>query len=199
MLKDLSRGNQILYYLTSMSLSIVLFLLKVIYDNFKNNKITQFQVIMIVIAIVVALLIASYILYKSIKGNYNSKGYYEQDDYDSSNFSMNNISDINGQPVSFLISNVTSVYFISSFPIPSSIAFFVIHLLLFVMMIKGENLQPNPFLFLYGIDIYKTKDNDFLINLNNRGFDHNNILKMNDSKNVRTYIIGNLEKSLSDN
>src|SRR5699024_1393196 len=115
MLKDLSRGNQILYYLTSMSLSIVLFLLKVIYDNFKNNKITQFQVIMIVIAIVVALLIASYILYKSIKGNYNSKGYYEQDDYDSSNFSMNNISDINGQPVSFLISNVTSVYFISSF------------------------------------------------------------------------------------
>ena len=199
MLKDLSRGNQILYYLTSMSLSIVLFLLKVIYDNFKKNKITQFQVIMIVIAIVVALLIASYILYKSIKGNYNSKGYYEQDDNDSSNFSMNNISDINGQPVSFLISNVTSVYFISSFPIPSSIAFFVIHLLLFVMMIKGENLQPNPFLFLYGIDIYKTKDNDFLINLNNRGFDHNNILKMNDSKNVRTYIIGNLEKSLSDN
>lgn len=199
MLKDLSKGNQILYYLTSMSLSIILFLLKVIYDNFKKNKITQLQVIMIITVIVIALLIASNILYKSIKGNYNSKDFYEQNDYDSSNFSIKNISEINGQPVSFLISNVTSVYFISSFPIPSSLAFIVIHLLLFAMMIKGENLQPNPFLFLYGIDIYKTKDNDFLINLNNRGLAHNNILKMKDSKNVRTYIIGDLEKSLSEN
>lgn len=62
------------------------------------------------------------------------------------------------------------------------------------MMIKGENLQPNPFLYIYGVDIYKTKNNDFLINFNSKKTEHNEILKINNNKNTRTYIIGNLDE-----
>ena len=198
MLKDLSKINQVLYYLTSMSLSIILFLLKVIYDNFQTNNLTHFRVFTIILIVIITLIVFSSILYRSIKKKYNLKRYYQQDDYDSSNFSIENISEINGQPVSFLISNVTSVYLISSFPFPSLLAFLLIHTLLFAMMIKGQSLQPNLFLYLFGIDIYKTKDNDFLINLNDSKLNHNNILKLSNNRNVRTYIIGDLEKSLSE-
>lgn len=194
MLKDLSKINQVLYYLTSMSLSIILFLLKIFYDNFEKNDLSHKQILLIVILIILVMYILSRILYKSLIKKYNLKKYPSQEEYNEENFNKENISEINGQPVSFLISNVTTLYVISAFPIPSILAFTLIHVLLFLMMIKGENLQPNPFLYIYGVDIYKTKNNDFLINFNSKKTEHNEILKANNNKNTRTYIIGNLDE-----
>ena len=194
MLKDLSKINQVLYYLTSMSLSIILFLLKIFYDNFEKNDLSHKQILLIVILIILVMYILSRILYKSLIKKYNLKKYPSQEEYNEENFNKENISEINGQPVSFLISNVTTLYVISGFPIPSILAFTLIHVLLFLMMIKGENLQPNPFLYIYGVDIYKTKNNDFLINFNSKKTEHNEILKTNNNNNTRTYIIGNLDE-----
>lgn len=194
MLKDLSKINQVLYYLTSMSLSIILFLLKIFYDNFEKNDLSHKQILLIVILIILVMYILSRMLYKSLIKKYNLKKYPSQEEYNEENFNKENISEINGQPVSFLISNVTTLYVISAFPIPSILAFTLIHVLLFLMMIKGENLQPNPFLYIYGVDIYKTKNNDFLINFNSKKTEHNEILKINNNKNTRTYIIGNLDE-----
>ena len=196
MLKDLSKTNQILYYITSMSLSIILFILKIVYDNFQDNPLTHFHVFIMITLVTITLLLLSRRLHRSLRDDYNSEKFYKQDNYNSSKFSIEHISEINGQPVSLLITNVSSIFIISSFPIPSILAFLFIHIMLFAMMIKGQNLQPNPFLYIFGIDIYKTKNNDFLINLNDKKLRHNNILKLNDSENGRTYIVGDLDKSL---
>lgn len=129
MLKDLSKINQVLYYLTSMSLSIILFLLKIFYDNFEKNDLSHKQILLIVILIILVMYILSRILYKSLIKKYNLKKYPSQEEYNEENFNKENISEINGQPVSFLISNVTTLYVISAFPIPSILAFtFSIHI-----------------------------------------------------------------------
>ena len=196
MLKDFPRIYQMIYYVTSMSLSIVLFTLKILYMQFDNHSLTHTSITLIVLGLILFLGLLSRLLYYKIKNKYNYQEYYSQEEYNGENFSKENISEINGQPVSFLISNVTSLYFIESFTVPSILAFAGIHLILFIMMIKGENLQPNPFLFLYNLDIYKTKNNDFLFNFNEQT-EHNEILRLSDKKNCRTYIVGSLEDVFS--
>ncbi|MCR8969799.1 hypothetical protein [Facklamia sp. 7083-14-GEN3] len=192
MLKDLPRLYQIIYYLSSMSLSIILFTLKILYSNFDHYNLNHFHILIIVFAVLLVLGLLSRWLYSKLKKQYASKAYASQDHYHKEDFTKENITDINGQPVSFLISNVTTVYIIQSFTWPSVLAYLFIHLILFSMMVKGESLQPNPFFLLYGLNIYKTKNNDFLYDFNET-FQHNEIMKLSDNPDCRSYLVGSID------
>ncbi|WP_428882444.1 hypothetical protein [Facklamia sp. P12950] len=192
MLKDLPRLYQIIYYISSMSLSIILFTLKILYSNFDQYKLNHFHVILIVLVVLFVLGLLSRWLYAHLKKQYARKAYIQQDQYHIEDFTKDKITDINGQPVSFLISNVTTVYMIQSFTWPSVLAYLFIHLTLFTMMIKGESLQPNPFLLLYGLNIYKTKNNDFLYDFN-QTFAHNEIMKLSNNPDCRSYLVGSID------
>ncbi|MGX7109565.1 hypothetical protein [Facklamia miroungae] len=192
MLKDLPRLYQIIYYLSSMSLSIILFTLKILYSNFDQYNLNHFHILLIVLAVLFVLGLLSRWLYTNLKKKYARKTYTQQNQYDEEDFTKDKITDINGQPVSFLISNVTTVYIIQSFTWPSVFAYIFIHLILFTMMVEGESLQPNPFFLLYGLNIYKTKNNDFLYDFN-EPFEHNAILKLNDNKDCRSYLVGSID------
>lgn len=189
MFRKTSIAFKLSYFITAMFPSIILFTLKNLLEN-SDYGINVKILITLSIGMFICILAFSFI--KTIKRNYLKHKYLEQDQYQQSDFSRDKISVFNGDPVSFLISNVSTIYVISEFMGMSIIAYFFLLFSLYLMMTNSKNIQPNLFFILAGIDIIKTKDNDFLIVLNNDKDSHNNILKFTKSKVNSLYIVGKI-------
>lgn len=181
---------KILYYLTSMAPAIMLFTLKLMYLNFDQRSYDHLTILGVVLSLFILISsLASMLIYR-MKKNYQNRNYYDQDYYDKDSFSIDKVSAINGDPVSFLISNITSVFLVQEQVLPSIITYIVINLMIFTMMIKTYNIQPNLFLMLGGIDIIKTKNNQFLIILNQDESQVDRIYKVTPEEEGRLHIVG---------
>ena len=124
-------------------------------------------------------------LLSSIKKKYRVRHYYSQSRYDTRTFSNENIAAVNGDPVSFLISNITSVFLIQEEIIPSILTYIAINRIIFVMMMNTFNNHPIIFFMVVGIDIVNTKAKQFLMNLNVGDKDSSTIQKfMEEEKDV---------------
>lgn len=139
----------------------------------------------------------AWFLIRRIRKNYQKGSYYHQDYYDKDSFSSDKISAIisaiNGDPVSFLISNITSVFLVQAQLVPSIITYVIINFMIFVMMIKTYNIQPNLFIVLAGIDIIKTKHNQFLIVLNDSYSEEDSIDRLIPEEDGRLHVVGEID------
>lgn len=185
---------KILYYITSMAPAILLFTLKLMYLNFNQRSYDHLTILGVVLSLFILISsLASMLIYR-MKKNYQNRNYYDQDYYDKDSFSSDKVSAVNGDPVSFLISNITSVFLVQEQVLPSIITYFVINLMIFTMMIKTYNIQPNLFLTLGGIDIIKTKSNQFLIVLNQDESESDRIYRVMPEKDGRLHIVGEIDE-----
>lgn len=184
---------KILYYITSMAPAIMLFTLKLMYLNFDQRSYDHLTILGVVLGLFTLISsLASMLIYR-MKKNYQNRNYYDQDYYDKDSFSSDKVSAINGDPVSFLISNITSVFLVQEQVLPSIITYIVINLMIFTMMIKTYNIQPNLFLTLGGIDIIKTKSNQFLIVLNQDESEVDHIYRVISEEEGRLHIVGQID------
>lgn len=185
---------KILYYITSMAPAILLFTLKLMYLNFNQRSYDHLTILGVVLSLFILISsLASMLIYR-MKKNYQNRNYYDQDYYDKDSFSSDKVSAVNGDPVSFLISNITSVFLVQEQVLPSIITYLVINLMIFTMMIKTYNIQPNLFLTLGGIDIIKTKSNQFLIVLNQDESESDRIYRVMPEKDGRLHIVGEIDE-----
>lgn len=185
---------KILYYITSMAPAIMLFTLKLMYLNFDQRSYDHLTILGVVLGLFILISsLASMLIYR-MKKNYQNRNYYDQDYYDKDSFSSDKVSAINGDPVSFLISNITSVFLVQEQVLPSIITYIVINLMIFTMMIKTYNIQPNLFLTLGGIDIIKTKSNQFLIVLNQDESESDRIYRVMPEEDGRLHIVGEIDE-----
>lgn len=184
---------KILYYITSMAPAILLFTLKLMYLNFNQRSYDHLTILGVVLSLFILISsLASMLIYR-MKKNYQNRNYYDQDYYDKDSFSSDKVSAVNGDPVSFLISNITSVFLVQGQVLPSFITYLVINLMIFTMMIKTYNIQPNLFLTLGGIDIIKTKNNQFLIVLNQDESESDRIYRVMPEEEGRLHIVGEID------
>lgn len=184
---------KILYYITSMAPAILLFTLKLMYLNFNQRSYDHLTILGVVLSLFILISsLASMLIYR-MKKNYQNRNYYAQDYYDKDSFSSDKVSAVNGDPVSFLISNITSVFLVQGQVLPSIITYLVINLMIFTMMIKTYNIQPNLFLTLGGIDIIKTKSNQFLIVLNQDESEVDRIYRVMPEEDGRLHIVGEID------
>lgn len=184
---------KILYYITSMAPAILLFTLKLMYLNFNQRSYDHLTILGVVLSLFILISsLASMLIYR-MKKNYQNRNYYDQDYYDKDSFSSDKVSAVNGDPVSFLISNITSVFLVQGQVLPSFITYLVINLMIFTMMIKTYNIQPNLFLTLGGIDIIKTKSNQFLIVLNQDESESDRIYRVMPEEEGRLHIVGEID------
>lgn len=184
---------KILYYITSMAPAILLFTLKLMYLNFNQRSYDHLTILGVVLSLFILISsLASMLIYR-MKKNYQNRNYYDQDYYDKDSFSSDKVSAVNGDPVSFLISNITSVFLVQEQVLPSIITYLVINLMIFTMMIKTYNIQPNLFLTLGGIDIIKTKSNQFLIVLNQDESESDRIYRVMPEEEGRLHIVGEID------
>lgn len=185
---------KILYYITSMAPAILLFTLKLMYLNFNQRSYDHLTILGVVLSLFILISsLASMLIYR-MKKNYQNRNYYDQDYYDKDSFSSDKVSAVNGDPVSFLISNITSVFLVQEQVLPSFITYLVINLMIFTMMIKTYNIQPNLFLTLGGIDIIKTKSNQFLIVLNQDESESDRIYRVMPEEDGRLHIVGEIDE-----
>ncbi len=185
---------KILYYITSMAPAILLFTLKLMYLNFNQRSYDHLTILGVVLSLFILISsLASMLIYR-MKKNYQNRNYYDQDYYDKDSFSSDKVSAVNGDPVSFLISNITSVFLVQGQVLPSIITYLVINLMIFTMMIKTYNIQPNLFLTLGGIDIIKTKSNQFLIVLNQDESESDRIYRVMPEEDGRLHIVGEIDE-----
>lgn len=185
---------KITYYITSMTPAIMLFTLKVLYQDFSNKDYGHDLVIVTVLAMLAIVSLMAIGLLSSIKKKYRAGHYYSQNRYDTRTFSNENIAAVNGDPVSFLISNITSVFLIQGEIIPSILAYIAINLIIFMMMMNTFNIHPNIFFIVAGIDIVKTKENQFLINLNIGDKDSSTIQRFTEEEKGRLHVVGHLDE-----
>lgn len=184
---------KILYYITSMAPAILLFTLKLMYLNFNQRSYDHLTILGVVLSLFILISsLASMLIYR-MKKNYQNRNYYDQDYYDKDSFSSDKVSAVNGDPVSFLISNITSVFLVQGQVLPSIITYLVINLMIFTMMVKTYNIQPNLFLTLGGIDIIKTKSNQFLIVLNQDESESDCIYRVMPEEEGRLHIVGEID------
>lgn len=180
---------KILYYITSMAPAILLFTLKLMYLNFNQRSYDHLTILGVVLSLFILISsLASMLIYR-MKKNYQNRNYYDKD-----SFSSDKVSAVNGDPVSFLISNITSVFLVQGQVLPSIITYLVINLMIFTMMIKTYNIQPNLFLTLGGIDIIKTKNNQFLIVLNQDESESDRIYRVMPEEDGRLHIVGEIDE-----
>lgn len=185
---------KILYYITSMAPAILLFTLKLMYLNFNQRSYDHLTILGVVLSLFILISsLASMLIYR-MKKNYQNRNYYDQDYYDKDSFSSDKVSAVNGDPVSFLISNITSVFLVQGQVLPSIITYLVINLMIFTMMVKTYNIQPNLFLTLGGIDIIKTKSNQFLIVLNQDESESDRIYRVMPEEDGRLHIVGEIDE-----
>lgn len=185
---------KILYYITSMAPAILLFTLKLMYLNFNQRSYDHLTILGVVLSLFILISsLASMLIYR-MKKNYQNRNYYDQDYYDKDSFSSDKVSAVNGDPVSFLISNITSVFLVQGQVLPSIITYLVINLMIFTMMVKTYNIQPNLFLTLGGIDIIKTKNNQFLIVLNQDESESDRIYRVMPEEDGRLHIVGEIDE-----
>ena len=194
MFQHTSLTFKILYYITSMAPAILLFTLKLMYLNFNQRSYDHLTILGVVLSLFILISsLASMLIYR-MKKNYQNRNYYDQDYYDKDSFSSDKVSAVNGDPVSFLISNITSVFLVQGQVLPSIITYLVINLMIFTMMIKTYNIQPNLFLTLGGIDIIKTKSNQFLIVLNQDESESDRIYRVMPEEDGRLHIVGEIDE-----
>ncbi|WP_373761394.1 hypothetical protein, partial [Jeotgalibaca porci] len=164
------------------------------YQDFSNKDYGHDLVVVTVFTMLAIVSLMAVWLLSSIKKKYRAGHYYSQNLYDTRTFSNENIANVNGDPVSFLISNITSVFLIQGEIIPSLLAYIAINLIIFIMMTNTFNIHPNIFFIVAGIDIVKTKENQFLINLNIGDKDSSIIQRFTEEEKGRLHVVGNLDE-----
>ena len=193
MFKHTSWTFKIIYYITSMAPAILLFTLKIMYQDFDQRPYSHGMILGVIMGILIVISCLAWFLIRRIRKNYQKGSYYHQDYYDKDSFSSDKISAINGDPVSFLISNITSVFLVQAQLVPSIITYVIINFMIFVMMIKTYNIQPNLFIVLAGIDIIKTKHNQFLIVLNDSYSEEDSIDRLIPEEDGRLHVVGEID------
>lgn len=190
MFRNTNLGFKLSYFITSMFPSIILFTLKNLLENADFG--VEYRVL-IALSIVVIITISGIIMINNLKKNYFNEKYYSQDKYQQDDFSLENVAEFNGNPVSFIISNVSSIFIINEYFAMSVICYVLLMSGLYIMMMNAKNIQPNLFLMIAKIDVIKTKNNDFLLVLNDTNNSHNNILKFTKGNENSLHIVGKLE------
>lgn len=180
----------ILFYLTSMSPAYLLFTLNVLYLAYSNEQIEQ-QTIWIIwgLAIVLTVLLA-YFFKKWLLHHYTNSD-FEVLDKGEDYLSPENITVVNGDAVSFLISNITSVFTVQSYVFPSIFAFVLMQLVMIVVFIRSNTMITNVGLILSGIDFFKTDKGEVFLNFNQKLDVETHISQIGENNLSKTYLTNN--------
>lgn len=154
---------KILYFLTAMAPSYVLFTVQVFF-NFSNNsnKIIrdgnfEVSIIGVITTTILLTLLLKKLLHKQI-GQTDSVVGSEIEKYKDSE-----IEEINGEVISFLLGNILpTVIMIENSLTYTLVIFIFIQILLFILIIKSTDSFPNVLLIIFGVDLKKNKEGDFI-------------------------------------
>ena len=143
--------------------SIILFSSKILFLAQSSYDISTQEIAWILIGIVILFFAMAYYMISDLRNKYVDGHFANQETVEAEDFDYSDISNINGDPVSFLISNVTSVFMVQSTIFPTIILYLGLHLLMYLVLMQGNTIHPNVFFIIFGIDIYKTNRNKYLI------------------------------------
>lgn len=173
-----------------MTPAYLLFSINVLHLAYSNNQIEQ-QTIWIVWGGIFALLaLLSYFFKRWLIHHYKQSN-FEVLNLDEDYLKSENITVVNGDAVSFLISNITSVFTVQSYVMPSILAFSLMQLLMTIIFIKSNTMITNVGLILTGVDFFKTEKGEVFINFTQKLDVEKHISQIGANNLSKTYIINN--------
>lgn len=187
-----SRSFQFFYFITSMGPALLLFSAKLLFLAYSNNQVVLNTVI-ILLGLVILLLISitfgmrKWLLYNYKNENFNVKE-EEVDELDN-----NHIKSVNGNAIGFIISNITSVFLVQSYIIPSVLLFVLFQFFMFVLYTRGNTLLPNVLLILSGIDILQSEENNYFMDFHKDLDVEQHVSRIGDKELSQTYITNNYD------
>ncbi|GGA91409.1 hypothetical protein GCM10007183_14510 [Staphylococcus muscae] len=104
-------------------------------------------------------------------------------------FKLNNLEEINGSIISFLLGNVLpAVLIIESNLLVAILIFIIIQILIYILIMKSTDIFPNIFLIILGIDLCKTEDDDYVFTFKSKKYEEFKVYHIGEPLKSRLYI-----------
>ncbi|MGM0214231.1 hypothetical protein [Enterococcus sp. AZ109] len=186
---------KVLYFITAMAPSYLLFLLQlgkefgyILTFSFFNCEV-KIKIYFVVFSLFVILFLCAFLLKKILMRQYFHSSTDQVLEPDKEYFDSRNVEEKNSGMVTFLLGNILPAVFILGKSALSSILVFIsLQLVIYILVMKSSDIFPNVLLVLLKIDLYKTSDTRYFFSFKSKKYEELKIYQLGDVNASKIYI-----------
>ena len=186
---------KVLYFITAMAPSYLLFLLQLgkefgyilTFSIFKGE--IKVKIIFAVFTLFIFLLFCAFLLKKILMRQYFHSSTDQVFESDKEYFDSRNVEEKNSGMVAFLLGNVLpAVFILGKSPLSSILIFISLQLIIYILVMKSSDIFPNVLLVILKIDLYKTSDTRYFFFFKSKRYRELKVYQLGDVNASKIYI-----------